>query len=66
MRVSIDALGAGAHPTFWRFPLETASQSEAGFERTYQGSVVAPVFALTLTPGAAPLELTVMIDVTDL
>ena len=26
--------------TLWRYPLETASQSEAGFERTYQGSVL--------------------------
>ncbi len=24
----------------WRFPLETVSQSEEGFERTYQGSVI--------------------------
>ena len=24
----------------WRFPLETVSQSEAGFERSYQGSVI--------------------------
>jgi alpha-amylase len=29
----------------WRMPLETASQSEGGFERTYQGSVIIPVFA---------------------
>ncbi len=28
--------------TFWRFPIETVSQSEAGFERVYQSSVVFP------------------------
>ena len=28
----------------WRYPLETASQSEGGFERTYQGSVILPVW----------------------
>ena len=28
--------------TFWRFPIETVSQSESGFERVYQSSVVFP------------------------
>jgi alpha-amylase len=28
----------------WRHPLETASQSEGGFERTYQGSVILPIW----------------------
>ena len=28
--------------TFWRFPIETVSQSESGFERIYQSSVVFP------------------------
>ncbi|MFI5290710.1 MAG: alpha-amylase/4-alpha-glucanotransferase domain-containing protein, partial [Polyangia bacterium] len=28
----------------WRYPLETASQSEGGFERTYQGSVLTPLW----------------------
>jgi hypothetical protein len=32
----------------WRFPLETVSNSEAGFERTYQGSVLVPRFDLVL------------------
>jgi len=36
----------------WRYPLETASQSEAGFERTYQGSVlVVPYRDVTLGDG---------------
>jgi alpha-amylase len=30
--------------TMWRYPLETASQSEGGFERTYQASVIVPVW----------------------
>ena len=31
-----------APATLWRFPLETVSLSEGGFERIYQGSVVLP------------------------
>jgi alpha-amylase len=43
-------LGFGAHrPSVWRFPLETVSMSEGGFERTYQGSVIVPLFAVKLT-----------------
>ncbi|MBF6613156.1 MAG: DUF1926 domain-containing protein [Chloroflexi bacterium] len=37
--------------TFWRFPLETVSGSEAGFERTYQGSCILLQWLLTLPPG---------------
>ncbi|UCD58281.1 MAG: DUF1926 domain-containing protein, partial [Candidatus Hydrogenedentota bacterium] len=36
--------------TFWRFPIETVSQSEGGFERTYQGSSVTAVWPLSLEP----------------
>lgn len=36
---------------FWLFPLETVSLSEYGFERTYQGTVAAPVIRLELGPG---------------
>jgi alpha-amylase len=32
------ALGFGRPATLWRFPIETISNSEAGFERVYQGS----------------------------
>ena len=32
----------------WRFPIETVSLSEAGFERLYQGSVITPVWRITL------------------
>ncbi len=37
--------------TFWRFPIETVSGSEAGFERTYQGSCILLQWLLTLPPG---------------
>jgi hypothetical protein len=34
----------------WRFPIETISQSESGFERVYQGSCVVPHWVVTLAP----------------
>ncbi len=34
--------------SFWRFPIETVSQSEGGFEKTYQGSSVTAVWPLSL------------------
>jgi 4-alpha-glucanotransferase len=34
----------------WRFPIETVSLSEAGFERLYQGSVMIPHWRFTLAP----------------
>ncbi len=34
--------------TLWRFPIETVSLSEAGFEKVYQSSVVMPFWKLTL------------------
>lgn len=35
---------------FWRFPIETVSLSEAGFERVYQSSVIIPWFDFHLAP----------------
>jgi alpha-amylase len=35
----------------WFFPLMTVSQSEEGFERTYQGSSLLFLYPLILTPG---------------
>jgi alpha-amylase len=35
----------------WRFPIETISQSEGGFERVYQSSVVVPNWRFKLAPG---------------
>jgi alpha-amylase len=37
--------------TLWRFPIETVSGSEAGFERTYQGSCILLQWLLKLPPG---------------
>lgn len=37
--------------TFWRCPIETISQSEGGFERVYQSSVVLPNWKLELQAG---------------
>ena len=40
------------HPAaIWRFPLETVSQSEEGFERTYQGSVILSHWEMELRGG---------------
>ena len=36
--------------TIWRFPVETISQSEGGFERVYQSSVVIPNWRIQLKP----------------
>jgi alpha-amylase len=35
---------------FWRFPIETVSQSESGYEKTYQSSVVFPSWKFSLEP----------------
>jgi alpha-amylase len=37
----------------WYMPIETVSQSEEGFERTYQGSALLASWLLTLQPGVA-------------
>ena len=34
----------------WRFPIETVSQSEGGFERAYQSSVIFPHWGVPLKP----------------
>jgi hypothetical protein len=36
----------------WRFPIETISQSEAGFERVYQSSAIYPNWRFSLAPQA--------------
>lgn len=35
----------------WRWPVETVSQSESGWEKTYQSSLVLPQWELALQPG---------------
>jgi len=47
----------------WRFPLETASQSEGGFERTYQASVVVPVWREVTVGDGKVFETRVPIEV---
>lgn len=37
--------------TVWRFPVETISLSEEGFERVYQQSCVFPHWKISLKPG---------------
>ncbi len=37
--------------TLWRFPLETITQSEAGFERGYQGTAFLQVWDVQIAPG---------------
>jgi alpha-amylase len=43
-------LKASEAATWWQFPLETISLSEAGFERTYQGTTLMAHWPLTLEP----------------
>jgi alpha-amylase len=35
---------------FWRYPVETISQSEGGFERVYQGSCLVLAWEVVLPP----------------
>jgi len=35
----------------WRFPVETVSQSEEGFESVYQGSCIVGCWRVQLEPG---------------
>lgn len=42
--------------TLWRFPLETVSQSESGYEKVYQGTVILAWWEVELEHGK-PLEL---------
>jgi len=37
----------------WRAPVETVSQSESGFERVYQSSLVMPIWRISLGPGTS-------------
>jgi 4-alpha-glucanotransferase len=45
------SLETGSLQQMWRFPIETVSQSESGFERTYQSSLVFPNARVILEPG---------------
>ncbi|HET8910238.1 MAG TPA: alpha-amylase/4-alpha-glucanotransferase domain-containing protein, partial [Ktedonobacteraceae bacterium] len=37
--------------TLWRFSIDTVTGSEAGFERTHQGSSLTLLWPLTIEPG---------------
>jgi hypothetical protein len=45
------ALDVPPKSQLWRFPLETVSRSERGFEKTYQGSVLLFHWRFSLKPG---------------
>jgi alpha-amylase len=45
------ALESSRTAELWRFPVESISMSEAGFERVYQGSSLLFVYPLVLRPG---------------
>ncbi|MBN1542457.1 DUF1926 domain-containing protein [candidate division KSB1 bacterium] len=47
LRIDIDLFRPAE---IWRFPIETISMSEAGFERIYQASVVVPSWRVVLEP----------------
>jgi hypothetical protein len=49
----------------WFAPIETVSQSEEGFERTYQGSCILASRSLDLKPGV-PVELEARLEISDL
>jgi alpha-amylase len=50
----------------WRFPVETASQSEGGFERTYQASVIVPVWREVTLADGKPFEAKLTIEMVPL
>ncbi len=45
-------LSFGEQAALWRFPVETVSQSESGYERVFQCESIVPIWRLTLPPGA--------------
>jgi len=45
------SLGLSPKAQLWRFPLETVSQSESGFQKTYQGTVLLFHWPFSLKPG---------------
>ncbi len=55
-------ISGGPNASIWRYPLEAASQSESGFERTYQASVLLAAYRnIELSP-AKPFSATVSIE----
>jgi alpha-amylase len=56
IKVTLDRPGL-----LWRFPIETVSLSESGFEKIYQGSSVVPLWDIQLAPHTG-LELNIGIE----
>jgi alpha-amylase len=54
-RGAVTTLAGQATPAsaIWRDAIETVSQSEGGYERVYQGTVIAPVWDVNLADGDA-------------
>jgi hypothetical protein len=59
------ALEVDRPATLWRFPLETISASEAGFEMNYQGSTLLLWWPIRLKPGES-WKVAIMINLTQL
>jgi len=47
------SVSSNTHFDAWRYPVETVSQSESGFERTYQGSCIVMLKQIDLPAGGA-------------
>ncbi len=59
IRQEVISMEFGAGAGVWIHPLETASQSESGFERVYQGITILPHWRISLAPGeTADFEMT--------
>jgi len=51
--LKVEAQFAMSEPCMlWRFPLETVSLSEGGFELLYQGSILLPNWRISLSPAS--------------
>ncbi|TAM61291.1 DUF1926 domain-containing protein [bacterium] len=46
-------LRCGVETEFWRYGVETVSNSEEGIERTYQGTCILPTWVVDVAPGLA-------------
>ena len=51
-RIGRGLIHLGEEAAWWQFPIETISLSEAGFEKTYQGTTLMAHWPLNLEPGA--------------
>jgi alpha-amylase len=61
--LELSAGGAAERGALWRFPVETVSRTEAGFERAYQGNAWYWSFPVELAPGAEPIRFSLRLAV---